>query len=127
MATIDLHKWTIPSPRGVWFRGIVRIDHLLFITSEVDQTTMKSIEEAVGGDTKELVTTLMGHGRFNRPTTLKIADITGLERDATKGLLTIQTGDEEVELKFHNRDRLDEVAKLVAATIKQHRAAPQEA
>lgn len=119
MATVALHQWTIPSPRGLWYRGIVRIDHLLFVTSEVDYTTMEAIQNAVPGDPKELVTTLMGHGRFNRPTTVKIADITGLDRDATKGLLTIVAGDQTVEMKVPNRERLDEVAKHVAMLIKQ--------
>lgn len=119
MATVALHQWTIPSPRGLWYRGIVRIDHLLFVTSEVDYSTMEAIQSAVPGDAKELVTTLMGHGRFNRPQAVKISDITGLERDATKGLLRIVTTEETIELKVPNRDRLDEVARIVATTIKQ--------
>lgn len=119
MATVALHKWTIPSPRGLWYRGIVRIDHLLFVTSEVDYTTMESIEQAVPGDPKELVTTLMGHGRFNRPVALKIAEISGIERDATKGMLRIVAGEESLELRVPNRERLDEVAKLIAKTVKQ--------
>ena len=123
MATVALHQWTIPSPRGLWYRGIVRIDHLLFLTSEVDYTTMEAIQGAVPGDPKDLVTTLMGHGRFNRPVTVKIADITGLDRDATKGLLTIRTDEESYEMRVPNRDRLDEVARLIAKTIKQHTAA----
>ncbi len=119
MATVALHQWTIPSPRGLWYRGVVRIDHLLFVTSEVDYTTMEAITAAVPGDPKELVETLMGHGRFNRPTAVKIADITGLDRDATKGLLTIKTDETTIELKVPNRERLDEVAKHVAVIIKQ--------
>ncbi len=122
MANVALHQWTIPSPRGLWYQAIIRIDHLLFVTAEVDFTTMQTLQQAVGGEPKALVQTLMDHGRFNRPTALKISDVSDLKRDATKGQLIIVTDEKTLSLRVPNRDRLDEVARSAAAILKEARA-----
>ncbi len=121
---IEIHDWTIPTPRGLWYQAVVFVEKAIFVTAEVDVTMMRTIKAVVPGGPRPLMETMLNHGRFKKPTIIKVTDLTDLKRDATKGLLEFYNADGlVVKVKIPDRDRLDEVAKDVARAWKTRTAA----
>jgi hypothetical protein len=116
-----LLTWTIPTPQGLWYRAIVVIDKGIFITPKIDVTTLESFKTAAASDTSELVEALTGHGRFARPQYLNWSSITAIRSNASAGLIEIEAGDNATSVAVPDRDRLEKLGRVLAASLKASR------
>ncbi len=122
--SIEIFDWTIPTQRGLWYQAVVFVERAIFVTAEVDVTTIKSIKGVVPGGSRAVMEMMMQHGRFKRPTIIKVDELTDLRRDAGKGNLDFHTAEGSVvKVRVPDRERLDSLAKEVARSWKLRTAA----
>ncbi len=121
---IEVFDWTIPTPRGLWYQAVVFVERAIFVTAEVDISTLKTIKAVVPGGARAVMETIMTHGRSNRPTVIKIDELTDLRKDTGKGTLEFFTAEgSAVKCRVPDRERLDELAVEIARDWKLRTAA----
>ena len=122
MATLSdprLLTWTVPTPRGLWYRSIIVIDQGLFITPDIDTSTMEALKKAASAGTEELVSALTSHGRFKRPRYLSWSTLEEVRHSPTTGTIELVVeGEEAVSVVIADRDRSEKLARVLHKTWK---------
>ncbi len=114
--TIRLLTWKVPTPRGLWHRAFVVTEKGLFLTPDIDTTTMNGLKKAADSDPGELLAQLTGHGRFKRSTFLAWPSITSVRHNGATGIIEVETEDGVTTAKVADRERLEKLARVLAAT-----------
>ncbi len=122
MATLSdprLLTWTVPTPRGLWYRSIIVIDQGFFITPDIDTASMEALKQAAAAGTEELVSVLTSHGRFKRPRYVKWSSLKGVQYNAATGAIDLTlTEGEAVSVVVPDRDRGEKLARVLSKTWK---------
>lgn len=104
---VEILDWTIPSPRGLWYRAIVLVGPGVFVTAEIDVTMLKRIRNARADGPRAVSAVLLDHGRFKRPEFLRFNEITGVKLERSTGLMHIASAATTVSVRVPDRHRLE--------------------
>lgn len=115
-STNRLLTWKVPTPRGLWHRAFVVTEKGLFLTPDIDTTTMNGLREAADSDPAKLLTLLTGHGRSKRSTFFKWHAINAIRHNGSTGIIEVETDDGVTTAKVADRERLEKLARVLAAT-----------
>ncbi len=121
-------QWTVPTPRGLWYRAFVVTPKGVFLTAEIDVTSMQAISEAanaVDGSAEGWASLrkALATKRFKQPTFVPLGEITGISRNVTGGWIDLVSESDTTRARVPNRDQLAEVADALSVAVKAARAA----
>lgn len=109
-----LLNWTIATPRGLWYRTVILAEQGVFVTPEVDASTMQAITEASKSGTIELVRKLNSLGRFKKARFLAWGEITAILVNEDTGTIELTASEKEtVSVVVPDRERLKAMARVL--------------
>ena len=123
--SFKLISWTIPSPRGLWYRGIVLTPKGLFITPELDVVSMDSIAAAIEQGPEEVLPILTGHGRFKRCEFIKLTALQSVSVNTNTGTIHMTTEDSDTSVRVPDRALQAKIAAALGEYVRQVRAETQ--
>lgn len=124
--SVHLVPWTIPKPMGLWYRAFVLTEKGVFVTPEIDFTSLEALKVAVDGGLEQTLTILAEHGRNKRPQFVPLDSITGIAANESAGTVHIKvadSGSEDPMVRIPRRDQLPKIAAAVGEFVKRTRAA----
>lgn len=124
--SVHLVPWTIPKPMGLWYRAFVLTEKGIFITPEIDYTSLEALKLAVDGGMENILSVLADHGRNKRPQFVPLSSVIGLSANEAAGTIHLKVADagtEDPMVRIPRRDQLPKIASAVTGFIKQSRNA----
>lgn len=121
---VHLLPWTIPKPVGLWYRAFVLTQNGIYITPEVDFTTIEALKAALDQGEEAVLELLTVHGRSKRSQFVPISLVSGLTVNEPAGTLHLKVSDDSVDnpmVRIPKRDQLPKLAKALTAFIKRSR------
>lgn len=103
-------SWKIPTPKGLWYRALVGVQKGLFVTPDVDVTTLNAIKAAAKTGPADVVQELNGNGRSKRAQFVAWNEVTAIRATPGMGTLEIESaGREPLVVKVADRERLEQL------------------
>lgn len=122
---VHLVPWTIPKPMGLWYRAFVLTEMGIFITPEMDVSSMEELKAALPAGPDAVVGVLTEHGRGKRSQFVPLESIVGLLANEDAGTIHLKVSDAKQEnpmVRVPRRDQLPKIAAAVTNFVKRTKA-----
>jgi len=122
--SVHLLPWTIPKPMGLWYRAFVLTSKGIYITPEVDFTTIESLKGSLAEGEDAVLELLTVHGRSKRAQFVPLNAVSGIAANEAAGTIHVKVSDDSLDnpmVRIPKREQLPKLAKALTTFIKRSR------